>query len=89
MTNHPTTPHHSLVMGCCFCGILVRPYLVPSLSRYALTELLETERDYVKELKHAIDQFDSLFKEDLPEELLEKREVLLANLNDIYNFHNE
>ncbi|XP_064646398.1 twitchin-like isoform X5 [Lineus longissimus] len=58
--------------------------------RYALTELLETERDYVKELKLALDQFESLFKETgLPGELVDKKELLLANLKDLHHFHND
>ncbi|XP_074662623.1 protein Obscurin-like [Tubulanus polymorphus] len=58
--------------------------------RYALTELLETERDYIKELASILEEFSPIFEDkNLPESLQGRKDLILANLADIFKFHND
>lgn len=58
--------------------------------RYAVTELLETEREYIRHLDHLItDYCQRLGEKDTPEVLKNKKDVIFANVKQIHKFHDE
>ncbi|GAB1597543.1 obscurin-like [Argonauta hians] len=56
--------------------------------RYALTDILESEREYLHELETLIDTFyDEMSKPDVPSHIKDKKDVIFGNIKDIYDFH--
>lgn len=56
--------------------------------RYVLMELVETERDYVKDLSSVVDGYmANLQTMDLPEDLVGKDKIIFANIAQILDFH--
>ena len=58
---------------------------------YALQELVETEKDYVKDLSLIVDGYIELMKkEDIPEDLKSgKDKMIFGNISNIYEWHRE
>jgi hypothetical protein len=53
-----------------------------------LSEMLQTERDYISSLKFVIDSYMSEFsRADLPQALRGKRHIVFGNWEKIYDFH--
>ena len=55
--------------------------------RYALNDLWESERDYIRDLKFCLDTYYVMFDGVLPEELEGKKDFVFANYKDIHGFH--
>ncbi|VDM37109.1 unnamed protein product, partial [Toxocara canis] len=56
--------------------------------QYVLMELVETERDYVKDLSSVVDGYmANLQTMDLPEDLVGKDKIIFANIAQILDFH--
>ncbi|XP_069107585.1 twitchin-like isoform X2 [Argopecten irradians] len=64
-----------------------------SKSKQAVQDLVDTEEDYICDLRDLIDNYHDPLqdgsKEEFPEKLLEKKEEIFGNLMDLYNFHNK
>ena len=58
-------------------------------SRYALTDLIESERDYVKDLKFTMDNYHKAFDNSVPAELEGQKDYVFATFGDIRHFHEE
>ncbi|XP_070569681.1 titin homolog isoform X2 [Ptychodera flava] len=57
---------------------------------YALEELLATERQYVKDIKFALENhLKAMESPNLPASLQGKKDVIFMNLEQIYEFHSE
>ena len=67
------------------------PVLNPcSMARYAVTELVESEREYVRDLKKLLDSYyKRLGRRSTPSVLKDKRDLIFSNINDIMDFHTE
>jgi len=60
------------------------------VSRYALKDLWESEREYVDDLSSVMDSYyKALDAAPLPEALTGKRDVIFNTFPDIFRFHNE
>ena len=75
-----------------FPNILVTLYISSEGSfcfyRYVLMELVETERDYVRDLSSVVDGYmANLESMDLPEDLVGKDKIIFANIAQILEFH--
>lgn len=58
--------------------------------RYAVTELLESEREYVRDLQQLLDSYyKKLGRRTTPAVLRDKRDLIFSNLSDILDFHRE
>lgn len=64
--------------------------------RYVFQELVDTERDYVRDLGHVVDGFMTLMKRDdsglstMPEDLRNgKDKIIFGNIENIYEWHRE
>ncbi|KAL8623451.1 hypothetical protein ACOMHN_061964 [Nucella lapillus] len=58
--------------------------------RYAITELVESEREYVRDLQKLLDSYyPRLGRRATPSELKEKRDLIFSNINDILDFHKD
>jgi hypothetical protein len=56
--------------------------------QYVLTELVETERDYVRDLSYVVEGYiANLESMDLPEDLQGKDKIIFANISQILDFH--
>ncbi|GMT28628.1 hypothetical protein PFISCL1PPCAC_19925 [Pristionchus fissidentatus] len=56
--------------------------------RYVLMELVETEKDYIKDLGSVVDGYMAEMQEkDLPEDLQGKDKIIFANIAQIHEFH--
>lgn len=56
--------------------------------RYVLMELVDTERDYVKDLSSVVDGYmANLQTMELPEDLVGKDKIIFANIAQILDFH--
>ncbi|CAI9716215.1 titin-like [Octopus vulgaris] len=56
--------------------------------RYALTDILETEREYLHDLETLMDTFyNQMDKPDVPACLKDNKDILFGNIKDIYDFH--
>ena len=54
-----------------------------------MREMVHTERDYVKSLQFVIDHYMPLLeREDVPQALRGKRNIIFGNLEKIHQFHN-
>ncbi|XP_014663540.1 PREDICTED: pleckstrin homology domain-containing family G member 4B-like [Priapulus caudatus] len=55
-----------------------------------MSEMYQTEQDYVNSLGYIIDHyFPEMEREDLPQELRGKRNVVFGNIEKIYEFHSQ
>ncbi|ESO82872.1 hypothetical protein LOTGIDRAFT_108794 [Lottia gigantea] len=53
-----------------------------------MSEMVQTERDYVRSLEYVIDNYiPELLREDVPQALRGKRNVIFGNIEKIYEFH--
>ncbi|XP_055955846.1 pleckstrin homology domain-containing family G member 4B isoform X2 [Patella vulgata] len=53
-----------------------------------MSEMVQTERDYVQSLEYVIDNYiPELQREDVPQALRGKRNVIFGNIEKIYDFH--
>ncbi|CAI9716214.1 titin-like [Octopus vulgaris] len=60
----------------------------PQLMAYALTDILETEREYLHDLETLMDTFyNQMDKPDVPACLKDNKDILFGNIKDIYDFH--
>ncbi|VDK85708.1 unnamed protein product [Onchocerca ochengi] len=56
--------------------------------QYVLMELVDTERDYVKDLSSVVDGYmANLQTMELPEDLVGKDKIIFANIAQILDFH--
>ncbi|VDM11817.1 unnamed protein product [Wuchereria bancrofti] len=56
--------------------------------QYVLMELVDTERDYVKDLSSVVDGYmANLQTMELPEDLIGKDKIIFANIAQILDFH--
>ncbi|GAB6030421.1 hypothetical protein CHUAL_007297 [Chamberlinius hualienensis] len=54
-----------------------------------MREMIQTERDYVKSLEYIIENYvPELLRDDIPQALRGKRNVIFGNIEKIYEFHN-
>ncbi|XP_070188406.1 obscurin-like isoform X2 [Littorina saxatilis] len=59
-------------------------------AKYAVTELVESEREYTRDLKKVIDSYyKRLSRRSTPSVLKDKRDLIFSNLNDIMDFHTD
>ncbi len=55
-----------------------------------MSEMLQTERDYVRSLQFVIDNYiPELMRDDVPQVLRGKMNVIFGNLEQIYQFHSQ
>jgi hypothetical protein len=58
--------------------------------RYAVTELVESEREYVRDLSKMIESYHKkLGRRATPAVLRDKRDLIFSNSQDLLNFHQE
>ena len=55
--------------------------------RYALKDLWESEREYIKDMAFALDNYLKIFDGDLPKELQGHKDIIFANYPDVHKFH--
>ena len=54
-----------------------------------MTDLLETEREYLTDIKQVMDRYFPQFdRDDIPDELKDKKQFIFSAFEDIYTFHN-
>lgn len=59
--------------------------------RHVITELMNTEEDYVNDLKFIVEGYYAEFDDlsfDIPQDLRKNKEVIFGNIVNIYDFHN-
>ncbi|XP_063778783.1 triple functional domain protein isoform X1 [Pseudophryne corroboree] len=57
---------------------------------YVLQELVDTERDYVRDLGYVIEGYMALMKEDgVPDDMKGKDKIIFGNIHQIYDWHRE
>ena len=54
-----------------------------------MSDLWESERDYIRELKFTLDTYQKAFDGDIPKELVGKKDYVFCTMPEIYKFHNE
>ncbi|KAM4028786.1 triple functional domain protein isoform 9-T11 [Anomaloglossus baeobatrachus] len=60
------------------------------LASYVLQELLDSERDYVKDLGYVVEGYMALMKEDgVPDDMKGKDKIIFGNIHQIYDWHRE
>ena len=68
-------------------------YVVPNeilhVFRYAIKDLWESEKEYVRDLTFVMDNYFKVFEGSVPDELSGKRDLLFSTYPEIFNFHNE
>ncbi|XP_013917882.1 PREDICTED: triple functional domain protein-like [Thamnophis sirtalis] len=58
--------------------------------QYVLQELVETERDYVRDLGYVVEGYMALMKEDgVPDDMKGKDKIVFGNIHQIYDWHRE
>ncbi len=57
--------------------------------RYALNDLWESERDYIRDLKFCMDNYYVSFDGEIPDQLQDKKDFIFSSYPSIFNFHNE
>ena len=57
--------------------------------RYALKDLWESEREYVRDLTMVMDTYFKAFEGQLPTDLAGKRDIIFTTFPEIFNFHNK
>ena len=55
--------------------------------RYALKDLWESEREYIKDMAFALDNYYKVFDGELPQELQGHKDIIFANFPDVHKFH--
>ncbi|XP_052062910.1 uncharacterized protein LOC127702659 isoform X3 [Mytilus californianus] len=59
-----------------------------SILAHVMCEMVQTERDYVQSLQYIIENYiPELLREDVPQALRGKRNVIFGNIEKIYQFH--
>ncbi|XP_075683008.1 triple functional domain protein isoform X2 [Rhinoderma darwinii] len=57
---------------------------------YVLQELVDTERDYVRDLGYVVEGYMALMKEDgVPDDMKGKDKIIFGNIHQIYDWHRE
>ena len=57
---------------------------------WVMREMIQTERDYVRSLQLVIDNYvPEIQRDDLPQTLRGKRNIVFGNLEKIYEFHSQ
>uniref|UniRef100_A0A8C8ZUD1 Trio Rho guanine nucleotide exchange factor n=1 Tax=Prolemur simus TaxID=1328070 RepID=A0A8C8ZUD1_PROSS len=57
---------------------------------YVLQELVETERDYVRDLGYVVEGYMALMKEDgVPDDMKGKDKIVFGNIHQIYDWHRD
>lgn len=57
---------------------------------YVLQELVDTERDYVRDLSYVVEGYMALMKEDgVPDDMKGKDKIVFGNIHQIYDWHRE
>ncbi len=57
---------------------------------HIMREMIQTERDYVKSLQFIIENYiPEVMRDDIPQSLRGKRNVIFGNLEKIYEFHSQ
>ncbi|XP_076459478.1 uncharacterized protein LOC143292788 isoform X2 [Babylonia areolata] len=57
---------------------------------YAIAELIESEREYVRDLQKLVDSYyPRLGRRSTPSVLKDKRDLIFSNMSDIMDFHND
>ncbi|XP_041422127.1 triple functional domain protein isoform X2 [Xenopus laevis] len=57
---------------------------------YVLQELVETERDYVRDLGYVVEGYMALMKEDgVPDDMKGKDKIVFGNIHQIYEWHRD
>ncbi|PAV58700.1 hypothetical protein WR25_22165 [Diploscapter pachys] len=63
-------------------------FYLENFRKYVLRELVETEKDYVRDLTSVVDGYiANLEKMDLPPDLVGKDKIIFANISQILEFH--
>ena len=58
--------------------------------RYAFNHLIESEKDYIKDLKFCITKYIKAFDtEPLPDELVNRKDFIFSTYDEVHVFHNE
>ncbi|XP_007420433.1 triple functional domain protein [Python bivittatus] len=58
--------------------------------QYVLQELVETERDYVRDLGYVVEGYMALMKEDgVPDDMKGKDKIVFGNIHQIYDWHRD
>merc|ERR1712142_476110 len=55
--------------------------------RYALNDLWESEREYIRDMKYTIDNYYGAFDGDITATLKDKKDYIFANMPKLANFH--
>uniref|UniRef100_A0A8D2QN29 Trio Rho guanine nucleotide exchange factor n=1 Tax=Zosterops lateralis melanops TaxID=1220523 RepID=A0A8D2QN29_ZOSLA len=62
----------------------------PNVASYVLQELVETERDYVRDLGYVVEGYMALMKEDgVPDDMKGKDKIVFGNIHQIYDWHRD
>lgn len=70
------------------CSSLTFSLIALHVYRYVLMELVDTERDYVRDLSSVVDGYmANLQTMELPEDLVGKDKIIFANIAQILEFH--
>jgi hypothetical protein len=84
---------HSLYMkkfSFCFKLIIVLDTVAMyDFHRYALKDLWESEREYVRDLTTVMESYFKALEGQVPAELAGKRDVIFTTFPEISSFHNE
>uniref|UniRef100_A0A674IWM8 non-specific serine/threonine protein kinase n=1 Tax=Terrapene triunguis TaxID=2587831 RepID=A0A674IWM8_9SAUR len=76
-------PHEYIFLPECF-------FTFPSPCSYVLQELVETERDYVRDLGYVVEGYMALMKEDgVPDDMKGKDKIVFGNIHQIYDWHRD
>uniref|UniRef100_A0A8D2J1A8 non-specific serine/threonine protein kinase n=1 Tax=Varanus komodoensis TaxID=61221 RepID=A0A8D2J1A8_VARKO len=63
---------------------------VHAMAYYVLQELVETERDYVRDLGYVVEGYMALMKEDgVPDDMKGKDKIVFGNIHQIYDWHRD
>uniref|UniRef100_A0A8C4MRL6 Trio Rho guanine nucleotide exchange factor n=1 Tax=Equus asinus asinus TaxID=83772 RepID=A0A8C4MRL6_EQUAS len=84
------TPGHSDIFSSSERVWIVITVFSRSLSSYVLQELVETERDYVRDLGCVVEGYMALMKEDgVPDDMKGKDKIVFGNIHQIYDWHRD
>jgi hypothetical protein len=88
------TAHECII--CCYYNdriidfsIVIITIVTYGCLRYALKDLWESEREYVRDLGVVMDTYFKAFDGQLPTDLAGKRDVIFTTFPEIFSFHNE
>ena len=57
--------------------------------RYAFNHLIESERDFIKDLTFTMENYYKAFDGELPDDLQGQKEFVFATYSEIHKFHKE